>query len=212
MCNVSKPINVVFGDSEIIINAYKSASELGRRLNLNLFSDNVNEKNANAETSVKLKFQDFSDESSYQITITSYVIEITARDEVGFYYGLISLMQLAQTYHKLIPCGTILDKPRFSWRGQHLDTVRHFFSVNSLLKLLDLMSLFKLNKFHWHGVDDEAFRFKLDRHPEIATATAKRGNNLLVPPVFGSGPDATGDCYNREDIHRVINRASAKPY
>jgi hexosaminidase len=118
-------------------------------------------------------------------------------------------MQLNQTYHQLIPCGSIVDKPRFSWRGQHLDTVRHFYSVDSLLKLLDLMSLFKLNKFHWHGADDEAFRFKFDRNTEVATATSKRGNNLLVPPVFGSGPDATGGCYDREDMHKVINRASA---
>jgi len=117
-------------------------------------------------------------------------------------------MQLAQTYHQLVPCGSIFDQPRFTWRGQHLDTVRHFYSVDSILKLLDLMSLFKLNKFHWHGTDDEAFRFKLDGHPEIATLTAKRGNNLLVPPVFGSGPEATGGCYDRDDIQKIINRAS----
>ena len=71
------------------------------------------------------------------------------------------------------------------------------------------MSLFKLNKFHWHGVDDEAFRFKLDSYPEVATATAKRGNDLLVPPVFGSGYDATGGCYDKEDIDMIISRASA---
>ena len=209
VCNLCSPIDVVFDDIEIINSAYQSASELGSRLNLNLFSGTANEKNEKASTSLKLKLQDLSDESSYRITITSDDVEITAGDEVGFYYGLISLMQLAQTYHQLIPCGSIFDKPRFSWRGQHLDTVRHFFSVDSLLKLLDLMSLFKLNKFHWHGVDDEAFRFKLDRHPEIATATAKRGNNLSVPPVFGSGPDATGGCYDREDMHKVINRAAS---
>ncbi len=209
VCNLCVPINVVFNDSEIINNAYKSASELGSRLNLNLFSGHVNEENEKASTSVKLKLQSLTSESSYQITITSDDIEITAGDESGFYYGLISLMQLNQTYHQLIPCGSIVDKPRFSWRGQHLDTVRHFYSVDSLLKLLDLMSLFKLNKFHWHGADDEAFRFKFDRNTEVATATSKRGNNLLVPPVFGSGPDATGGCYDREDMHKVINRASA---
>jgi len=77
------------------------------------------------------------------------------------------------------------------------------------LKLLDLMSLFKLNKFHWHGTDDEAFRFKLDSNPELATATAKRGNNLLVPPIFGSGPSPTGGCYDSSDIKRVIERASS---
>ena len=112
-------------------------------------------------TSLKLKFQDLSEESSYKITITSDDVEIIAGDESGFYYALISLMQLSQSYHQLVPCGSIFDKPRFSWRGQHLDTVRHFYAVDSLLRLLDLMSLFKLNKFHWHGTDDEAFRFKL---------------------------------------------------
>ena len=91
---------------------------------------------------------------------------------------------------------TIIDKPRFSWRGQHLDTVRHFLFCESILKLLDLMSLFKLNKFHWHGADDEAFRFKLDDDYDIATSTSKRGDGQLVPPVFGSGPDPSGGCYD----------------
>ena len=63
---------------------------------------NGNEKNEKASTSLKLKLQDLSDESSYRITITSDDIEIIAGDEIGFYYGLISLMQLAQTYHQLM--------------------------------------------------------------------------------------------------------------
>ena len=44
---------------------------------------------------------------------------------------------------------------------------------------------------------------------EIAIETAKRGNDLLVPPVFGSGSDATGGCYDKEDVDRIIKRASA---
>ena len=209
VCNLCSPIDVVFDDIEIINSAYQSASELGGRLNLNLLSKSINELNEKASTSLKLKFQDLSDDSSYKITITSDDVEVVAGDKSGFYYGLVSLMQLAQTYHQLVPCGSIFDKPRFSWRGQHLDTVRHFYSIESLLKILDLMSLFKLNKFHWHGVDDEAFRFKLDSYPEIAIETAKRGNDLLVPPVFGSGSDATGGCYDKEDVDRIIKRASA---
>jgi len=208
VCNLSAPINVFFEDNQIVNSAYSSAMNLNNRLNLNFFPDTVNEDSDKATTSVKLKIKEFEVESSYRITITSDVIEINAGDEIGIYYGLVSLMQLAQTYHQLVPCGSIFDQPRFTWRGQHLDTVRHFYSVDSVLKLLDLMSLFKLNKFHWHGTDDEAFRFKLDGHPEIATSTAKRGNNLLVPPVFGSGPEATGGCYDRDDIQKIINRAS----
>ena len=208
VCNLSAPINVFFEDNQIVNSAYSSAMNLNNRLNLNFFPDTVNEDSDKATTSVKLKLKKCEVESSYRITITSDVVEINGEDEIGIYYGLVSLMQLAQTYHQLVPCGSIFDQPRFTWRGQHLDTVRHFYSVDSVLKLLDLMSLFKLNKFHWHGTDDEAFRFKLDGHPEIATSTAKRGNNLLVPPVFGSGPEATGGCYDRDDIQKIINRAS----
>ena len=209
VCNLCSPINIAFDNHDVIKSAYKSALELGNRLHLNLLSESTNVINKKATTSLKLKFQDLSEESSYKITITSDDVEIIAGDESGFYYALISLMQLSQSYHQLVPCGSIFDKPRFSWRGQHLDTVRHFYAVDSLLRLLDLMSLFKLNKFHWHGVDDEAFRFKLDSYPEVATATAKRGNDLLVPPVFGSGYDATGGCYDKEDIDMIISRASA---
>ncbi|MDC0492424.1 beta-N-acetylhexosaminidase [Candidatus Pseudothioglobus singularis] len=209
VCNLCSPINVAFENLKIITSAYQSALELGNRLNLNLLSNSTNEINKKATTSLKLTFQDLSEDSAYKITITSDDVEIVSGDESGFYYALVSLMQLSHNYHQLVPCGSIFDKPRFSWRGQHLDTVRHFFSVDSLFKLLDLMSLFKLNKFHWHGVDDEAFRFKLDSYPEAATETSKRGNNLLVPPVFGSGSDATGGYYDKEDIDRIISRASA---
>ena len=209
VCNLCLPINVMFDKSETINSAFKSAFELGNRLNLKLFSGAINKENEKASTTVKLKIHDLSDESSYKITITSDVVEVAAGDEAGFYYGLVSLMQLAQTYHQLVPCGAIFDKPRFIWRGQHLDTVRHFYKVDSLLKLLDLMSFFKLNKFHWHGTDDEAFRFKLDNHSKIAVATSKRGDGLKVPPVFGSGPEATGGFYDKADIRKVINRASA---
>jgi len=208
VCNLSESLNVVLDESEMITNAYKAASDLGKRINIDALPLKINQQSQNTATSLRLKFEKFADTSSYNLTITSDAIELTAGDESGFFYGLISLLQLHQTYHKLIPCGLINDKPRFSWRGQHLDTVRHFYSVNSLLKLLDLMSLFKLNKFHWHGTDDEAFRFKLDSNPELATSTAKRGNNLLVPPIFGSGANPTGGCYDSIDIQKVTERAA----
>ncbi len=208
VCNLSQPLDLSFDDSETITRAVSAASELGNRLSLNILSSNNNEL-IGSNTQLIIKAQRYKSSSSYSLVITSDVIELNAGDEQGLFYGLVTLLQLNQTYHKLIPCGTIIDQPRFDWRGQHLDCVRHFYAVESILKLLDLMSLFKLNKFHWHGTDDEAFRFKLDSNPELATATAKRGNNLLVPPIFGSGPSPTGGCYDSSDIKRVIERASS---
>ena len=208
VCNLSQPLNLSFDDSGMITRAVSAASELGNRLNLNILSSN-NKDLIGSNTELIIKAQKHKTSSSYSLVITSDVIELNAGDEQGLFYGLVTLLQLNQTYHKLIPCGTIIDQPRFDWRGQHLDCARHFYAVESILKLMDLMSLFKLNKFHWHGTDDEAFRFKLDSNPELATATAKRGNNLLIPPIFGSGPSPTGGCYDSSDIKRIIERASS---
>ena len=209
VCNLSQPLNLLFDDSEIITSAVSSASELGKRLNLDIYSSNNITDFIDSNTTLIIKVQKHILSSSYILVITSDVIELTASDEQGLFYGLVTLLQLNQTYHKLIPCGTINDQPRFNWRGQHLDCARHFYAVESILKLLDLMCLFKLNKFHWHGTDDESFRFKLDSNPELATATAKRGDSLLVPPIFGSGPSPTGGCYDSSDINRIIERASS---
>ncbi len=209
VCNLSQPLNLLFDDSEIITSAVSSASELGKRLNLDIYSSNNITDFIDSNTTLMIKVQKHIPSSSYILVITSDVIELTASDEQGLFYGLVTLLQLNQTYHKLIPCGTINDQPRFNWRGQHLDCARHFYAVESILKLLDLMCLFKLNKFHWHGTDDESFRFKLDSNPELATATAKRGDSLLVPPIFGSGPSPTGGSYDSSDINRIIERASS---
>ncbi len=162
VCNLSQPLNLLFDDSEIITRAVCAASELGKRLNLDIYSSKNVADFIDSNTTLKIKTQKHKTSASYNLVITSDVIELAAGDERGLFYGLVTLLQLNQTYHKLIPCGTINDQPRFNWRGQHLDCARHFYAVESILKLLDLMSLFKLNKFHWHGTDDESFRFKLD--------------------------------------------------
>ena len=65
VCNLCAPINILFNDSDMINNAYKSASDLGSRLNLNLFSGPVNEINEKASSSVKLKLLNHLSDSSY---------------------------------------------------------------------------------------------------------------------------------------------------
>lgn len=49
----------------------------------------------------------------------------------------------------------VVDAPRFMWRGVLLDVGRHFFPVPFILKLLDLLALYKMNRFHWHLTEDQ---------------------------------------------------------
>lgn len=73
-----------------------------------------------------------------------------------------------------MPCLRITDKPRYGWRGLLLDSSRHFWSVDEVKRLLDLMACYKLNRLHWHLVDDEGWRIEIKRYPQLTGQGAFR--------------------------------------
>lgn len=74
----------------------------------------------------------------------------------------------------------IEDAPRFEWRGFMLDASRHFWNKDEVKHVLDLMSLYKLNKFHWHLSDDQGWRIEI----EIPLLTEKElGVSLISTTV-----------------------------
>ncbi|MBO6852263.1 MAG: beta-N-acetylhexosaminidase [Marivivens sp.] len=144
---------------------------------------------------------------SYKIQISDGRVAITYGSDAGLFYAGVSLATLMVTHTGRIPCGVIEDAPRFEWRGQHLDCARHFYEVETILRLLDVMALMKLNRFHWHFADDEAFRLELACLPELR-ATHFRGEGELLPGVFGGGA-RSGGSYSRADVIRVLAHAEA---
>ena len=102
--------------------------------------------------------------------------EITIDDDVtvtgccgGMFYAAVTLKQLAILYFdgetSKIPFCKIKDKPDFSYRGFMLDVSRHFFKIEFLYKVADVLSLFKFNAFHLHLSDDQGFRFGSEKFP-----------------------------------------------
>jgi hexosaminidase len=144
----------------------------------------------------------------YRLTIASTGLSVAVGGPAGLHHACITLLSLRETCGGALPCGTITDRPRFGWRGQHLDCARHFFGVAFILRLLDLMALLKLNRFHWHFADDEAFRLEVDTQPLLWQRTAFRGEGELVPGVFGGGIRAGGS-YSKADVATVLARAKA---
>jgi hexosaminidase len=144
----------------------------------------------------------------YRLTISPSGLSVTVGGPAGLHYAGITLLTLRETLGGQLPCGTITDMPRFGYRGQHLDCARHFFGIDFILRLLDLMALLKLNRFHWHFADDEAFRLEVDTQPLLWQRTAFRGEGELVPGVFGGGIRAGGS-YSKADVARVVAHAKA---
>lgn len=143
---------------------------------------------------------------AYRLTIDTNGIQIFASSYGGQFYAGITLLTLLRAGP--LPCGEISDAPRFSWRGQHLDTARHFYNPASITSLLDLMAMLKLNRFHWHFADDEAFRIELDSLPELTEKLALRGEGQLLPALFSGSPCA-GGTYSKDTARAIIAHAAA---
>ena len=143
-------------------------------------------------------------EDQYSIQITKDNIEIKYNNYGGKLYGLISLVHLIDFYQTKLPICTIQDNPKYQWRGMHLDCARQFYTIDEIKRLFDYMVLFKLNRFHWHLTDNEAWRIEIKRYPDLALNGGYRGYNFKIPPLYGSGYDKYGGYYSQEDIKELI--------
>lgn len=118
----------------------------------------------------------------YILAITQNGVDILANNAAGFFYAAQTLLQLNSYYSGSIPSQTITDYPRFKYRGIMLDTVRHFFSVVEIKKLLDVMAAHKLNTLHLHLADDEGWRVYLPKYPQLTNLGSKRALGLPIGP------------------------------
>ena len=159
----------------------------------------------NSDSGIKIKFFKIDmDLDAYKIIINSQAVEIYANSYGGKFYAMISLLHLSYFHSGNLPIGEIEDAPRFQWRGMHLDCSRQFHSLEQIQRLLIYMSLFKLNRFHWHLTDNEAWRLDLKSFPSLAEKSSYRGYNQIIPPFYGGGYDKKGGYYSNDDVTNLI--------
>ena len=125
---------------------------------------------------------------SYKLQSTPEYIRVEANDYSGIISAITTIRQLLpaaievqgekQTYS--IPVVQIEDAPRFEWRGFMLDASRHFWNKDEVKHVLDLMSLYKLNKFHWHLSDDQGWRIEIEKYPLLTEKGAWRKFNQML--------------------------------
>ncbi len=107
-------------------------------------------------------------EESYKLDITPDSIIIQATSDKGFYWAEQTLQQIiSNSDSKSIPCLNIIDYPAFRIRGFMHDVGRSFISVEELKKEIELLSRFKINVFHWHLTDNQAWRLQSKNFPQL---------------------------------------------
>lgn len=112
-------------------------------------------------------------DESYSLDVTTDGIHVSANTTWGALHALTTLEQLAcqspeagMRPHLPRPVH-IEDRPLYTHRGLMIDTARNFYSVSSLKRQIDAMALAKLNVFHWHLTDHQAWPVYVQSHPEM---------------------------------------------
>jgi len=154
---------------------------------------------------------------AYFLEVKADGVLIQAADNAGMFYGLGSLWQLLNQHSGpggKLPVLKILDAPEFEWRGLMLDSARHMQSTKFIRQYIDWMSLHKLNVFHWHLTDDQAWRLEIRAYPKLTEVGAYR-----VPAGAAPAADidpATGEArlyggfYTQEEVREIVAYAASR--
>ncbi len=151
----------------------------------------------------------------YQLKITKKTIELKAKTDAGLFYAAQTLSQIIYFDSKKnkIPAVQIDDYPRYEYRGLHLDVGRHFFPPAFVKKYIDLMSMYKFNRFHWHLTEDQGWRIEIKKYPKLTQIGAYRDSTMMgkysdTPRKF----DHTryGGFYTQEEVKDIVRYAQKK--
>ncbi len=137
---------------------------------------------------------------AYSLTVDGRGIRITGSDAAGVFYGIQSLVALIPLENWQSKAGkvsfegvSVQDAPRFGFRSMHLDVCRNFQSKETVLRVLDVLALYKINHLLLYVTEDEGWRVEIEGLPELTEVGGQRGHvagmeALGLHPAYGSGP------------------------
>ncbi len=149
-------------------------------------------------------------EEGYCLDVRKNNISIKAANYAGIFYAFQTLRQLLpkeiESKTKVtnnikweVPCLTITDKPRFKWRGMLLDCGRHFMDKDFVKRYIDILSYYKMNRFHWHLTEDQGWRIEIKKYPKLTEIGAWR--------IEADGK-RYGGFYTQADIKEIVAYAA----
>ena len=154
----------------------------------------------------------------YILEITPENIIIQAKSTAGAFYALQTLKQIApiQAYETpldletvKLPTMKVEDAPHFAYRGFMLDCSRHFWDVETVKEVIDIMALHKMNRFHWHLTEDQGWRIEIKKYPLLTEKGSLRDQTTTG---HNEGYDGIpyGGYYTQKDIKEIVKYAEER--
>lgn len=126
---------------------------------------------------ILLKKDAFPSPEWYSIKVTTQGVTIECTSPAGAFYAAQTLQQSLEkdaAGHWALPCMTITDSPRFTWRGIMIDSGRNPRSIAELKTIIDLLARYKVNTIHWHLTEDQGWRLEIKKYPKLTSIGATR--------------------------------------
>lgn len=159
----------------------------------------------------------------YEIVIKNNQLTLKANDAHGIFNAcqtLVALLDNMKLASSPLPNLHITDYPDMGHRGIMLDVARNFTKKTDLLKLIDILSFYKMNVLHLHLSDDEAWRVEIPGLEELTEIASRRGHTTdeltCLYPAYAWGwneVDTTSlanGYYSRSDFMDILKYAKER--
>lgn len=152
-------------------------------------------------------------EEGYRIRVTPTALSVYAKTGAGIFNATQTIRQLlpaqieGKTNGKVswsIPCGEIMDRPRYGWRGYMQDVSRTFYGLDVMKKYMDVMALYKLNVLHLHLTDDQGWRIEIKKYPLLTSTKTTTFDKSTNQPAERSG------FYTQDQIRELVKYAAQR--
>ncbi len=147
----------------------------------------------------------------YRIASDETGVLVEAGDTAAAVYAASTIAQLCAENEGLLPLGEIEDAPEKSWRGLLIDVCRHFFSIQTIKTLVDLMAYNKYNRLHLHLTEDQGFRFESERFPLLnSVGSCRKSTFVKHTELKGEDGVSHGGFYTKAELRELVRYAKAR--
>jgi N-acetyl-beta-hexosaminidase len=210
---VDKNVTIVYPDSE---NTKRVASLLAKYIkNVTGVEVKTSTKKGSKGNIILTINEELKNEEGYQIDANNKEIVIKGGSDKGIFYGVQAIhkalpITIGEQVTPMLPVAKIKDFPRFGYRGFMIDVGRHFFSVDYIKEMIDVMAMHNINYFHWHLTEDQGWRIEIKKYPKLTEIGSKRSETIRCWETKEFDGVPYGGFYTQQEAKEIVQYAAER--
>ena len=218
---IPEPVSIQYGlghfhvDERVSISYNSESARVSAQLFADFVEQQIGRKLAVATEGrrpalIRFKSSDAAKLEGYELNVTTKDVEIKG-GEAGLFYGIQSLIQLIKNSEGLhIPVVTVKDYPRFPHRGMMIDVGRFFYPMDYIKRFIDVMALYKLNRFHFHLTEDAGWRIEIKAFPRLTEIGSSRGGTQIAHHPLDHIASSHQGYYTQDELRELVAYAAER--